>query len=109
MDFKGCNDLSDKTLVEKWEKMGVTSTKDGKCISFFQANLKHGKYSVLVRPGTLTYGYLGPPTHAAAYKKFVDAEVAAAAAGESSHTGDSALITTALLIEKSQCVYDALS
>ncbi|KAJ7438353.1 hypothetical protein FB451DRAFT_1570308 [Mycena latifolia] len=86
MDFNGCNELMDPALVAGWEKMDVTPKKvDGKVISVFQADLKHG-----------------PPTHAAAYQKLVAAEIAAEKEGLASQTGDCALIGTALLIERQQ-------
>ncbi|KAJ6573571.1 hypothetical protein DFH09DRAFT_1277149 [Mycena vulgaris] len=86
IDFDGCNELTDPLLVAAWEKMDITpKLVDGKLFSVYQANLKNG-----------------PPTHAAAYQKLVAAELAAEQAGVASQTGDSALVGTALLIEKSQ-------
>ncbi|KAJ7777667.1 hypothetical protein DFH07DRAFT_766411 [Mycena maculata] len=86
IDFEGCTSVAPEGLVAVWEKMDVEPKMvDGKLISVFQADIKNG-----------------PPTHAAAYAKLVAEEVEAEKSGLANQTGDTALIGTALLIEKEQ-------
>ncbi|KAF7360834.1 hypothetical protein MSAN_01112700 [Mycena sanguinolenta] len=68
----------DPRLVAGWEQEEVM-------IESFEAKLEHG-----------------PPTHAAAYRKLAEEELANVKAGLEAHTGDTALIATALMVERDQ-------
>ncbi|KAJ7682337.1 hypothetical protein DFH06DRAFT_1314555 [Mycena polygramma] len=85
-DFEALTATHPPELIKEWEKGNVVSEmKDGKLISIFQTNFKKG-----------------PPTHAEAYAKLLKAEADLEAADEQSKMGDSALISTALLVERDQ-------
>ncbi|KAF7367681.1 hypothetical protein MSAN_00831800 [Mycena sanguinolenta] len=77
-EFQNSNATNKPELVAGWEKMKVTP-------EVFRANLKNG-----------------PPTHAATYEKLMDRELSAAKDGVANYTGDTALIATALLMERDQ-------
>ncbi|KAJ7710868.1 hypothetical protein B0H17DRAFT_1324341 [Mycena rosella] len=69
-----------------WEAIDATPRmENGKFMSVFQTNFKNG-----------------PPTHADAYAKLLQAELDSEAETTENRTGDSGLITNALLVERDQ-------
>ncbi|KAJ6624330.1 hypothetical protein B0H10DRAFT_1943231 [Mycena sp. CBHHK59/15] len=84
--FDAFNRTQSPELVKQWEAMDVAPKMvNGKFESVFQANFKKG-----------------PPTHAAAYAQLLEQEVEAATAEHEKKTGDAALISTGLLVERDQ-------
>ncbi|KAJ7710936.1 hypothetical protein B0H17DRAFT_1324352 [Mycena rosella] len=85
-NFEALSERHGKDQVAKWEVIDATPRmENGKFVSVFQTNLKNR-----------------PPTHADTYAKLLRAELNSEAETTENRTGDSGLITSALLVERDQ-------
>ncbi|KAJ7131489.1 hypothetical protein C8R43DRAFT_895982 [Mycena crocata] len=106
--FEALSEMYDEKTIEEWSAMSTESRMEkGKFVSPFQTNFENGE-----RPhcGTDTSLILrgGPPTHAEAYAKLLRAELDAEAATQENRTGDTALISSALLVERDQQIIERM-